>query len=39
MGLDYEYRATGYGTLGDTLGAAVTRGSLGRNEVALAWHR
>jgi hypothetical protein len=39
MGLDYEYRATGYGTLGDTLGAAVTRGSLARNEVAVSWHR
>jgi hypothetical protein len=39
MGLDYEYRATGYGTLGDTLAAAVTRSSLRPNEVAVSWHR
>jgi hypothetical protein len=39
MGLDYEYRAGGYGALGDTLAAAVTRGSLAPNERAVSWHR
>ncbi|HXC10637.1 MAG TPA: DUF1638 domain-containing protein [Steroidobacteraceae bacterium] len=39
MGLDYEYRTTGYGTLGDTLVGAVTRVGLRPNEVAVSWHR
>ena len=39
MGLDYEYRATGYGTLGNALGAAVTQGGLRPNEAAVSWHR
>jgi Protein of unknown function (DUF1638) len=39
MGWDYEYRATGYGALGDTLAAAVTRGGLRPNEKAVSWHR
>lgn len=34
MGLQFEYRETGYGTLGSTLAAAV-----GRNEEVVAWHR
>src|SRR5580692_7512498 len=34
MGLQFEYRQTGYGTLGATLVAAVNR-----NEEVVAWHR
>lgn len=34
MGLEFEYRETGYGTLGTTLNAAVER-----NEEAVAWRR
>jgi hypothetical protein len=34
MGLQFEYRQTGYGTLGTTLAAAVSR-----NEEAVTWHR
>jgi hypothetical protein len=39
MGLEYEYRRTGYGTLGDTLTAAVKRKSLRPNEEAVSWPR
>jgi hypothetical protein len=39
MGLDYEYRRTGYGTLGDTLAAAVKHKSLRPNEEAVSWLR
>jgi hypothetical protein len=39
MGLDYEYRRTGYGTLGDTLAVAVKQNSLRPNEQAVSWHR
>ncbi|MGC1522102.1 MAG: DUF1638 domain-containing protein [Steroidobacteraceae bacterium] len=39
MGLNYEYRPTGFGTLGDTLTAAVTHGNLGANEKAVSWLR
>jgi hypothetical protein len=34
MGLQFEYRQTGYGTLGTTLAAAVSR-----NEETVTWHR
>jgi len=34
MGLQFEYRQTGYGTLGTKLTAAVSR-----NEEVVAWHR
>ena len=40
MGLQFEYRQTGYGTLGTTLSAAVSRNeSVSRNEKVVAWHR
>ena len=48
MGLQFEYRQTGYGTLGTTLAAAVRRSdasvsrgdaALSRNEEVVAWHR
>jgi hypothetical protein len=38
MGLQFEYRQTGYGALGTTLSAAVERGGKGR-DVAVTWHR
>jgi Protein of unknown function (DUF1638) len=37
MGLAFEYRQTGYGTLGTSLAGAVERG--GRNEEVVAWVR
>jgi Protein of unknown function (DUF1638) len=37
MGWDYEYRQTGYGTLGTTLVAAVKRSDARRDEGAVAW--
>jgi hypothetical protein len=39
MGLQFEYRLTGYGTLGTTLISAVERGSAKRREEAIAWRR
>jgi hypothetical protein len=40
MGLQFEFRHTGYGTLATTLGAAVTRRSSPRsNEEVVAWRR
>jgi hypothetical protein len=36
MGLQFEYRQTGYGTLETTLAAAVGRNE---NEKVVAWHR
>ena len=41
MGLQFEYRRTGYGTLGTTLAAAVSRNetAVSRNEEVVAWHR
>jgi hypothetical protein len=36
MGLQFEYRQTGYGTLETTLAAAVSRNE---NEKVVAWHR
>ena len=44
MGLEFEIRRTGYGTLGTTLAAAVTRSEAGRGdawrgEEAVAWVR
>jgi hypothetical protein len=49
MGLEFEIHPTGYGTLGTTLAAAVTRGGIGpggappgdvlRNEEAVRWVR
>jgi hypothetical protein len=40
MGLQFEYRQTGYGTLGATLAAAVNRSEeVSRNEAVVAWHR
>jgi hypothetical protein len=49
MGLEFEIHLTGYGTLGTTLAAAVTRGGIGpggappgdvlRNEEAVRWVR
>ena len=40
MGLQFEYRQTGYGTLGATLAAAVNRNEeVSRNEAVVAWHR
>ena len=34
MGLEFEIRRTGYGTLGTSLAAAVTRGAAQRGHVA-----
>jgi hypothetical protein len=40
MGLQFEYRQTGYGALGAALAAAVCRNEeVGRNEAVVAWHR
>jgi hypothetical protein len=48
MELQFEFRQTGYGTLGTTLAAAVSRtetavsrgdAALSRNEEVIAWHR
>jgi hypothetical protein len=40
MGLQFEFRPTGYGTLATTLAAAVTRrNSSQSNEVVVAWRR
>jgi len=40
MGLQFEYRQTGYGTLGATLVAAVSRNdAVSRNEEVVAWRR
>jgi len=40
MGLQFEYRQTGYGTLGTTLAAAVNRNEeVSRNEAVVTWHR
>jgi hypothetical protein len=40
MGLQFEFRQTGYGTLGTTLSAAVTRQNLpSRREEVVAWRR
>jgi hypothetical protein len=40
MGLQFEFRQTGYGTLGTALSAAVTRGNPpGRGEEAVTWRR
>jgi hypothetical protein len=39
MGLQFEYRLTGYGTLGTTLVSAVERGSAKRREEVVAWLR
>ena len=40
MGLQFEYRQTGYGTLGATLAAAVSRNEAASpNEAVVAWHR
>jgi hypothetical protein len=39
MGLDFEIRQTGYGTLGATLVSAVTRGGARRGEEVVAWVR
>jgi hypothetical protein len=38
MGLQFEYRQTGYGALGTALSAAVERGGKGREQV-VTWHR
>ena len=38
MGLQFEYRQTGYGALGTALSAAVERGGEGREQV-VTWHR
>jgi hypothetical protein len=39
MGLEFEYRRTGYGTLGVKLVAAVNQSDTRRNEEAVAWDR
>jgi len=39
MGLNFEYRQTGYGTLGTTLAAAVTSSDARRGEGAIQWVR
>jgi len=42
MGLQFEYRQTGYGTLGTTLVSAMSRygaATLGRNEEVVTWRR
>jgi len=41
MGLQFECRRTGYGTLGTTLAAAVSRNetAVSHNEEVVAWHR
>jgi hypothetical protein len=40
MGLQFEYRRTGYGTLGTTLAAAVSRNeTASRTEEVVSWHR
>jgi hypothetical protein len=40
MGLQFEYRQTGYGTLGATLAAAVGRhDAVSRHEEVVTWHR
>jgi hypothetical protein len=39
MGLDFEYRQTGYGTLGTTLSTAVSRGNSRRAEEVVKWLR
>jgi hypothetical protein len=40
MGLQFEYRQTGYGTLGATLAAAVSRSeAVSRNEAVVVWRR
>jgi hypothetical protein len=40
MGLQFEYRQTGYGTLRTTLAAAVSRNEVvSPNETVVAWHR
>lgn len=39
MGLEFEYRRTGYGTLGTTLVSAVERGDAERREEVIAWVR
>jgi hypothetical protein len=39
MGLDFEFKQTGYGTLQSTLTAAVASNELGQNEKVVAWLR
>jgi len=39
MGLQFEYRLTGYGTLGTTLVSAVERGTAKGHEQVVAWLR
>lgn len=39
MGLDFEFRQTGYGTLQSTLTAAVVGNGLGQREKAVVWRR
>jgi hypothetical protein len=39
MGLEFEYRQTGYGTLGTTLTAAVSRGNSRAVEEVVEWRR
>ncbi len=39
MGLDFEFKQTGYGTLQSTLTAAVAGNGFGQNEKAVAWLR
>ena len=39
MGLEFEYRHTGYGTLESSLAAAVDRADAGRREQTVAWLR
>jgi hypothetical protein len=39
MGLDFEFKQTGYGALQSTLTAAVAANGLGQNEKAVAWLR
>src|SRR5271166_3690848 len=39
MGLEFEYRETGYGTLATSLESAVKRGDSARSAEAASWHR
>jgi hypothetical protein len=39
MGLAFEYRATGYGSLETSMRGAVARANAQRSEVALPWPR
>jgi len=39
MGLEFEFRQTGYGAMGTTLVSAVTRADARREEEVVAWVR